>query len=178
MSSGVRRSSVEPSNDLPIDCTKTMKVIHRSQNLLILQERPLILWIIGGICIAIALFVIGSSTQEQVNLFWKIVFAVIFIAGGMFMILTPFATYRFDREIGNLILKRQGLFGTKIIEHRLSEIQDVQVEESTDSDGSTYRVIIMLMSGNCLPLTYYYNCDRIDKQKTVSWIKSFLHINN
>ena len=117
-----------------------MKVVHRSQSLLILQERPVILWIFGGMTIAIGLF-IATFTQEQVNLFGKILFAGIFIASGIFMILTPFVTYRFDRQIGNLILKRQGLFGTKVVEHRLSEIQDVQVEESTDSDGSTYRVI-------------------------------------
>ncbi len=156
---------------------QAVKVVHRSQNLLILQERPVLLWILAGVYILLGFFLIPYLTQNQDDKFWGILFCGIFIAGGFLTIYaTPFATYRFDKTLRSFILKRKRLSGTKIVEHPLNEIKDVQVEESIDSDGSTYRVSIVLVSGDRLPLTDYYDSFETNKQKTASCIKSFLNI--
>ncbi|MGB3654411.1 MAG: hypothetical protein WBA41_24825 [Rivularia sp. (in: cyanobacteria)] len=156
-----------------------MKVVQRSQNLLILQERPLFLWIIAGVSIPLGFFIIASLIKNQDNQFWTILLGGVFIASGLFSIyVSPFATYRFDRTLGNFILKRKGLSGIKVIKYHLNEIKDVQVEESISSDGNTYRVTIVLVSGEQLPLTHYYTSGKSGKYKAVSCIKSFLNINN
>ncbi|MDJ0696504.1 hypothetical protein [Mastigocoleus sp. MO_188.B34] len=153
-----------------------MKVTHRSQSLLILQEKPVLWWIIGGMFIATGFsFFIQAFTLELFGLFWYILLAgFITLAGYNMLCLAPFVTYRFDLTLNKLILKRRGLFGAEFVEHRLSEIQDVTVESC--SYGDTYRVSIALISGNHLSLTHYYDSNKIDKQKTVSWIKSFLNL--
>jgi hypothetical protein len=103
-----------------------------------------------------------------------ICFAVGFVAISMGQLVTCL----FDKSLGSFTLKRQGLFGTEVIEHQIREIANVQMEEFTDSDGSTYRVSIVLTSGNCLPLTSYYSSGRKSKQETTERICTFLNLKN
>ncbi|MBR8838609.1 MAG: hypothetical protein DSM106950_32570 [Stigonema ocellatum SAG 48.90 = DSM 106950] len=49
---------------------------------------------------------------------------------------------------------------------------------NSGSDGSTYRVTIVLVGGDRLPLTSYYSSGTKSKQETASCIKSFLSLNN
>lgn len=85
----------------------------------------------------------------------------------------------FDKTRGSFTLKRQGLFGTKVIEHRIREIADVQVEESKYGKGSTsYRVTIVLVSGDRLPITLTYVFDTTLAQETAECIRRFLNLNN
>ncbi len=86
-------------------------------------------------------------------------------------------TCRFDKTLGSMTLKRQGLLGTKVTEHLIRQILDVRVEESTDSDGdSTYRVSFKLKSGDRLPLTSYYSSGKESKQQTADRIRRFLNL--
>lgn len=110
----------------------------------------------------------------------------IFIFGSVFIIVGFFVgvcwgqivTCQFDKTLGSLILKRKGLFGTQVAEHRIKDIKDVQVQTSTSSDGSTYRVSIVLLAGEHLPVTMYYSSGRESKQKTADCIRKFLSLEN
>ena len=110
-----------------------------------------------------------QNDQSFFDFFWW----CIIVAVGI-LLMTPVVTCIFDKTLNTLTIKRQGLLGTKVIEHRLNEIKDVLIE---DDDG-TYRVTIVLVGELSLPLTSYYSSGRKSKQETVSCIKSFLTLNN
>ncbi len=48
------------------------------------------------------------------------------------------------------------------------------VEESTDSDGTTYRVTLVLVDGRTVPLTRSYGGGRAAKERTVAQIDEAL----
>ena len=120
---------------------------------------------------------IASLTEKQDDRFSMYLFGGIFVTAGLIPLLARVVTCVFDKTLDTLTVKRQGLLGTEFIEHRLREIKDVLVEESTDSDGSTYRVTILLVSGS-LPLTYYYSSCKARELETASYIRSFLNLDN
>lgn len=100
----------------------------------------------------------------------------IFFAFG-FVVAPVVKTWLFDKTLGSFTLKQQGLFGTKIIEYQIREIADVQVEEWTNSKGTIYyKVSIVLVSGDRLPLTLYSSSGKKSKQKTASCIRKFLNL--
>ena len=49
-------------------------------------------------------------------------------------------TCRFDLEVGNFIIKQRSLFRSEVVEHRLSEIQDVEIENNGDNEDKSYQV--------------------------------------
>ncbi len=118
---------------------------------------------------------IASLTEKQDDRFSMYLFGGIFVTAGLIPLLARVVTCVFDKTLDTLTVKRQGLLGTEFIEHRLSEIKDVRVEESTNSDGSTSRVNIVLVSGS-LPLTYNYSSGKTREQETASYIRSFLNL--
>jgi hypothetical protein len=120
-----------------------------------------------------------SLKQEQDDRLWIYLIGGSFVIAGSLMLLAPVVTCVFDKTLDILTLTRFGLFGKRVFEHRLHEIKDVLLEESTDSEnGSTYRVSIVLMSGDRQPLTSYFTSGRKSQQETASHIKSFLNLNN
>ena len=112
-----------------------------------------------------------QNDQSFFNFFWL---CIILAVGCCMLLMIPVGTCIFDKTLNTLTIKRQGLLGTKVIEHRLDEIKDVLIE---DGDG-TYRVTIVLVGELSLPLTSYYSSGMEIKQETVSCIKSFLTLNN
>jgi hypothetical protein len=117
---------------------------------------------------------ITSLKEEQNDLsFFDFFWWCIILAVGI-LLMIPVVTCIFDKTLNTLTIKRQGLLGTKVIEHRLDEIKDVLIEEG---DG-TYRVTIVLVGELSLPLTEYYSSGTKSKQETVLCIKSFLTLNN
>jgi len=118
-----------------------------------------------------------SLTQQKDDRLQMLLIGGSVFTCGLVTLMARLVTCVFDKTLNTLIVKRQGFLGTEIIEYRLSEIKDVLVEE-TDSEGRTYRISIMLVSGDRLPLTSYYSSGKENKQKIASCIKSFLNINN
>ena len=92
--------------------------------------------------------------------------------------LPPLVTCVFDKTLDILTITELGFFGKRVFEYRLHEIKDVFVEEYTNSDGSGYRVSIVLMSGDREPLASYFTPGRKSQEETAWHIKSFLNLNN
>ncbi|MGM3306553.1 hypothetical protein ACSQ6I_11330 [Anabaena sp. WFMT] len=147
-----------------------MKVVKKDLNILILRY-AVKAWIIGSILALIGLsLIIGFSP-----------FGGISISG---VILTLTGVYLFiESEIVHIVLdkthsvftmKRQKLLGTKVIQHQIREIADVQVEN--DDDGS-YRVSIVLVSAKRIPLTPYLP-GVTDNQENADMIRQFLNLAN
>lgn len=90
--------------------------------------------------------------------------------------LVPVINCTLDRELDRITIKRQRWFGTKEIQHLLSEISDIQVEYSSGNEGGTYRVTLSLSAGDNLPLTWSYTSGFEEKHYLAVLIKSFLNL--
>lgn len=75
----------------------------------------------------------------------------------------------FDKTLNRMTLKYSD---TKVLQHSLNEIADVQVQEWEE----TYRVNLTLVSGKSLPLTYNYSSGRKEKQQLAECIREFLSL--
>jgi len=147
-----------------------MKVLEQTLTKLILQELPWIVVLIGVVFLLVGLSVAFSGQLLG------LLFTAIGILSLVFM--AEVVTCTFDKTLGCMNLKRRGLFKTKVIEHPIEEISGVQLEESRDSESSTYRVSLVLVSGKRVPLTSYYSTGLRGKQKTAQDIAAFLGVNN
>lgn len=88
----------------------------------------------------------------------------------------PVINCTLDKELDRITIKRQRLFGTKEIQHSLSEISNVQVEYSSGDEGGTYRVTLNLSAGDNLPLTRFYTSGFKEKHYIAVLIKNFLNL--
>jgi hypothetical protein len=88
----------------------------------------------------------------------------------------PVINCTLNKELDRIIIKRQRWFGTKEIQHLLSEISDVRVEYFSGDEGGTYRVTLNLSAGDNLPLTWGYTSGFEEKHYLAVLIKSFLNL--
>lgn len=148
-----------------------MKITQPRSNQLILEHQPLLVWLFGGVFGVAGLWMIFHSGGVA----WLIPVAIsVFIITSMGQIVTCV----FDKAEGRFTLKQQGVFGTKMIEQRIRDISDIQVEQSVSSEGTTYRVTIRFTTGEHVPLTEYYSSGITDKQKTADRIRAFLNLSD
>ncbi len=66
-----------------------------------------------------------SLIQKQDDRLLMYLFGGSFVIVGFIMLMAPVVTCVFDKTVDTLTLKRQGLLGTKVIEHRLDKIKYV-----------------------------------------------------
>jgi hypothetical protein len=120
----------------------------------------------------------SSLTLQQDDRWFMFMFGSLFVVAGLAVsvVMGEIVICEFNKTSGSLILKRHGLFGTKVVERRLREITKVQVEESRDSDGSTYRVSLIFSSYDRLPLISYYSSGRKSKQAIADRVCQFLNL--
>lgn len=86
-------------------------------------------------------------------------------------------TCDFDKQAHQFTLKRRGILGTTTIQHPLHHIQSCLLERSRSSGSkATYRVSLMLRSGELIPLTKYYTSCYEAHAATENAIQSFLQI--
>lgn len=98
--------------------------------------------------------------------------ALIIIGAGLFI------SCNLNKEANSLILSRYrwfGIFGKGFSQYSLNEIVNIKVESSDSDEGRfTYRVILILESGEIVPLSHVYSSGFEEKQQIVNIVKSFL----
>jgi tetratricopeptide (TPR) repeat protein len=150
-----------------------MKIVEQTPTKLVLRKFP---WFVA--CFAIFWLVPSISGMLFIgNNIILILFPVIVFFGVMF----PFCeivTCTFDKSLNSMILKRQTLLKTKLIERSIEAISGIKLEVRSGDDLDTYRVSIMLASGKCVPLTSVYTSGLQDKEKTAEDIATFLNVSN
>lgn len=146
-----------------------MKVVQQTSTNLMLQNRPIGVWILGEIAAAIGFsFVLASAWPTYlIGGFW-IAFA------NLTVFLSPIETSTFDKIRNRITLKQQGWLGTRITEHAIPEISDVQVEESIQVGSRFYRVSLLLISGKRLHLSQFPSTDCESQQAAANQIQAFL----
>jgi hypothetical protein len=105
---------------------------------------------------------------------------ILMLFGGLALLtslLTKFTqTYIFDKDQGLMNLEERALFGSKVKDYKLQEINLVEAKEKTDIDGDkTYCVRLNLISGERIVLSSY-STGKEQQQKMAESISQFLNL--
>lgn len=139
-----------------------MKVIHRSDTLLVLEDRP---WFLGIFMIAMSLcFVAGGLAMMGEGMLLGGAFFAMF-GGGIPLLIAALMVRRvrvsLDRSSGQITRIERSVRGLKQTTHSLARLQEAKVGVSYDSDGNTYRTELRLTGPEeTVPFTSYYTSGR------------------
>jgi hypothetical protein len=135
-----------------------MKVIHRTDDLLMIEDRP---WFIGIMMIVMALvFAFGgmallASGEVFGGLMMLLIGVGVPVLIGALMVQRVRLT--FDRRAGTVTRTRRSVIGLTQTTHPLDRLDRARVGVSTDSDGTTYRMELDLRDPpETLPFTSYH----------------------
>lgn len=139
-----------------------MKVLHRSDALLVLEDRP---WLLGILLIAMALaFVFGGLAMMGEGMMLGGSFFALF-GGGVPILIAALMVRRvrltLDRSTGLLTRTMRSVRGLSQESHALDRLTIATVGVSHDSDGTTYRTELRLTGPDqTVPFTSYYTSGR------------------
>ncbi|MBL9051333.1 MAG: hypothetical protein JNK19_14575 [Tabrizicola sp.] len=135
-----------------------MKVIHRSEALLMIEDRPRL---IGIMMIAMALgFLVGSMAMFGAGLILGGVLMGL-IGVGVPLLIGALMVRRvrltFDRDAGRLTRVSRSVLGLSREDFALDRVDGAHVGISRDSEGTTYRMELRLQDPDqTVPFTTYY----------------------
>lgn len=134
-----------------------MKVIHRSNQLLILEDRP---WFLGIAMIAMALMFVGGSLAliGQGEILGGLFLGL--LGGGVPILIAALMVRRvrltLDRQAGRLTRTSRSVAGLRQQVYALDRLVEAKVGVNYDSDGNTYRTELHLQSPpETVPFTSY-----------------------
>ena len=135
-----------------------MKVIHRTDDLLMIEDRP---WIIGILMIIMALVFAfgGMALLASGQLFGGVMLLLIGVGVPVMIgaLMVQRVRLTFDRGTGTVIRTRRSVLGLTQTMHALDRLDRARVGVSTDSDGTTYRMELDLRDPpEMLPFTSYH----------------------
>ncbi|WP_414527128.1 tetratricopeptide repeat protein [Nodularia chucula] len=82
-----------------------------------------------------------------------------------------------DKTLGQLTLAQYGIIGNSQTEYRTCDIRAVTLQKAVSSKGdSTYRLALVMHSGEYIPFTSYYSSGFRQQQKTSDIISQFLNL--
>lgn len=139
-----------------------MKVIHRTDDLLMIEDRP---WFIGIMMIVMALVFAfgGMAILASGEVFGGLM--MLLIGVGVPLLIGALMVQRvrltFDRSAGTVTRTRRSVLGLTQTTHPLDRLDRARVGVSTDSDGTTYRMELQLRDPpEMVPFTSYYTSGR------------------
>ncbi|RYI30865.1 MAG: hypothetical protein EON48_05150 [Acetobacteraceae bacterium] len=139
-----------------------MKVIHRSETMLVLEDRP---WLLGICLIGMALaFVFGGMAMIGEGRALGGAFFAAF-GGGVPILIAALMVRRvrltLDRSTGLLTRTMRSVRGFSAESHALDRLTKASVSVNYDSDGNTYRTELHLADPDeTVPFTSYYTSGR------------------
>ena len=135
-----------------------MKVIHRTDTLLMIEDQP---WLIGVLMIVIALIFAfgGIALLASGEAFGGLM--ILMVGTGVPLLIGALMVQRvrltFDRAAGTMTRTRRSVFGLTRTTHALDRLKGARVSISTDSDSTTYRMELVLRDPvETMPFTTYY----------------------
>lgn len=139
-----------------------MKVIHRSDTLLMLEDRP---WLLGLFLIAMALtfLVSGMAIIAKGMIFSGLFMGV--VGTGLPLLIGALMVQRvrltFDRTSGQLTRTLRSIRGLKQESHPIDRLVEAFVDANTDGDGITYRMDLRLKDPPAtVPFAAYHTSGR------------------
>lgn len=110
--------------------------------------------------------------------FLACLYASLFVIAGLSIaiLLGKVLICHIDKRLGKLTLEYHGLFNKSQEEYKIRDIQFMTVQKTSSKSGSTYRVAMVMQSGEQIPFTYYYSSGLHGKKKIVDNISRFLNL--
>ena len=149
-----------------------MKIVQRTSTRLTLQERLLGIWLLGAFVAVIGLLVVVAF-NSPFYLFGGFCIAI----SNLIVFLSPIETCTFDKSLKKVTMKRQRWLKSSVTNHAIEHVLSVQVEKSLLLRTQFYRVSLMLVSGQRLPLTQFPSTDWRMQQEVATHIRRFLSSN-
>jgi hypothetical protein len=152
-----------------------MKVVHQSETLLVLEDRP---WLIGILMIVMALSfafgameLIGSGEVLGGALMGLLGVGVPLLLGALFV---QRVRLSLDRQTGLVTRTRRSVLGLTSETYPLDRLKTARVDASVDSDGTTYRMELCLVDPpETVPFTTYYTSGK-RPQRVAEAVKAWL----
>jgi len=125
-----------------------MKVTRNTPDQLIVADVP---WVLGLAMVMFILIFVGIGlglvfTGEWFGMFFAVVGGG--LGFGAFAAFVQRVQVIFDVTSDAIIMRRRSLFGYKQVQHKLSDLQAAELEETTGSKGGRmYRPVLVLKSG-------------------------------
>ena len=145
-----------------------MKVIHHSDTVLVLEDRP---WFIGIFMIVMTLVFLGGGMTliGEGQLLGGVVMSL--LGGGVPLLIGALMVRRvrltFDRPSGQLSRTSRSVRDLRHEVYSLDRLVEARVAVSTDSDGSTYRTELYLRDPpETVPFTSYFTSGRKPQRMT------------
>ncbi len=161
-----------------------MKITEHTPTRLTIKDSAGCIWLLGFFFLAIAgTFVLGLlglfTNLNEINELEKLgawIISLSGVAAGIWIIYShPGILITFDKSTDAVTINRRGLLKDETETYKLSEIEDIIINESVDSEGDTfYRVAITLKDKRQINLSSIDGHDRDTQQKSADMIKSFL----
>ena len=164
-----------------------MKITEHTSIKLTIKDSAGCIWLLGFFFLAVAgTFVIGLMGMfynlNEVTELEKLgawIVSLSGVAAGIWIIYSNPGIYiTFDKITDAVTINRRGLLKDETETYKLSEIEDVVIDESVDSEGDPfYRVALKLKDQRQINLSSVGGHDRDTQQKNVDVIKNFLRNN-
>lgn len=154
-----------------------MKVIHQSDSLLMLEDRP---WLIGILMIVMALvFAFGAMALIGAGQIFGGVMMVL-IGVGVPVLLGALFVQRvrltLDRRTSEITRTRRSVLGLTQATYPLHRLTGAQVDASIDNDGTTCRMELCLTDPpETVPFTTYYTSGK-RPQRMAEAVESWLRL--
>jgi hypothetical protein len=139
-----------------------VKVIEQSPTRLIIEDRP---WLLGLSMLLLIVIMWGGSLflyriREGMG---ALILAL--VGTGVPLLIAVLMVQRvrltFDRSAGTLSKTRQSVFGFSQTDYALIRLLRAEVSESSDSEGTTYRLVLKLTQPDeTVPFTSYFTSGR------------------
>jgi len=155
-----------------------MKIVALTPTELIIRDSAATLRIMGGFLAALGAFAIGLGVTNHpdggVSAVPISIGTVIAICGALLVALPPRKTFAFSKTERVFVIAKQRFGRVERQTIPLRDIADVLLEESSSSDGSTYRVAVTLADQRRIPWTSYYTSGVSSKRAIVNVVRDFL----
>jgi hypothetical protein len=148
-----------------------MKVVEHTAGKLVLQDRPWLIWLVGGLFVVAGSWVALTSDERLIGAAFAVTGAVLILA------LANTVTATFDRGLGRFTQSSRGVVRNSETAHALSEVVSVGVHQSHSGRPSrTHRLVLGLSSGARVPLTPIFSSGKADKDRVAATIRQFLDL--
>lgn len=156
-----------------------MKIVARTPTELIIRDSATALRTVGvfiTVLGAFAIFMGLTNDPERIGIVPVVIGSFLGIAGLSLVVLPARKTFAFSRSERVFIIAKErfGRVERQIIP--LDQVADVSLEESSSSDGNTYRVSVTLADHRRVPWTSYYSSGHASKQAVVELVREFLRL--
>lgn len=164
-----------------------MKIIDHTSTKLTLRDPAGCIWLLGFFFIAVAgTFVYGLmgafTNLYELNELERTAAWIVSLSGvaaGIWIIYShPGISITFDKSLDTVTINRRGLLKDETETYKLSEVEDIVIDESVDSEGDPFfKVALALKDGKQIDISSIGGHDKETQRKNVELIKNFLQNN-